>query len=216
MNERKVIAIDGPSGSGKSTVARRLAERIGYRYLDSGAMYRAVALLALRNGVTDPDSAALEALLSKASIELVPGGVLLSGEDVSDEIRSAEVTRFVSVVATVPEVRRALVPRQQAAWPGEPLVVEGRDIGSVVFPDAEKKIYLTASPEERARRRAAETGRDVAEVLVEQNERDERDSGREHSPLVRAPGAIEVVTDGLSIEEVVEVLARIVTGKDGE
>ena len=216
MSDRIVIAIDGPSGSGKSTVARLLAERAGYRFLDSGAMYRAAALLALRAGVTDADPAKLAELLAGAEILLDGDRVLLNGEDVSTEIRTPEVTRYVSVIATVPEVRRSMVARQKRAYPGENLVAEGRDIGSVVFPDADRKIYLTATPSERARRRALETGRDPTEVLAEQRERDARDESREHSPLVRAEGAIELVTDGLSIEEVVGRLVAIVRGGEAE
>lgn len=207
MSDRIVIAIDGPSGSGKSTVARLLAARTGYRFLDSGAMYRAAALLARREGVDDADPRRLEALLADAVIELRDDRVLLAGEDVSEEIRTPGITRYVSVIAAVPEVRTAMVARQRAALPGENLVVEGRDIGSVVFPDADRKFYLTASAEERARRRAVQTDRSPEEVLREQEERDDRDRSREHSPLIRAEGAIEVVTDGLTIEQVVDVLA---------
>ena len=152
----------------------------------------------------------LAELIDGATIEFAGVRILLDGADVSQEIRSPEVTRYVSVVATVPEVRERIVALQRDAYPGENLVVEGRDIGSVVFPDADTKIYLTATPEERARRRALETGRDAAEVLREQEERDARDKGREHSPLVRAEGAVTVVTDGLSIPEVIDRLAEIV------
>jgi len=211
--KREVIAIDGPSGSGKSTVARRLARRMGYRFLDSGAMYRAAALLALRTGIDDADPAALERLLEGVDIRLDGERVLLDREDVSAEIRSPEVTRYVSIVAAVPEVRAAMVARQRGAYPGEDLVVEGRDIGSVVFPDAGRKIYLTATPGERARRRARETDRDPEEVRREQQERDARDRGREHSPLVRAEGAIDLLTDGLSIAEVVDRAMEIVGGE---
>lgn len=214
MTDRKVIAIDGPAGSGKSTVARRVAGRIGFRYLDSGAMYRAIALRALREGVPGDDSDRLRILLEGSSIELREESVFLNEEDVTVEIRSGEVTRFVSRVAAVPAVRRAMVAKQRDAWPGESLVVEGRDIGSVVFPDADLKVYLTATPEERARRRAAETGRDTGEVLAEQNERDALDSNREHSPLVRAPGAVEVDTTGLDIEAVVERIAGLARERD--
>ena len=215
MTDRKVIAIDGPAGSGKSTVARRLARRIGFRYLDSGAMYRAVALRALRENVPEDDPDRLRALLVGSTIELTEEAVFLNEEDVSEEIRSAAVTGYVSKVAAVSEVRQAMVAKQRAAWPGEPLVVEGRDIGSVVFPDADLKIYLTASPGERARRRAAETGRDEGEVLAEITARDAFDSNREHSPLTRTPDAVEVDTTGLDVEEVVAVLARLVQERLG-
>lgn len=205
-----MIAIDGPSGSGKSTVARLLAERIGYRFLDSGAMYRAAALKALRNGVPADAASELAELLFRTEIELDRDRVLLDGEDVTAAIRTPEVTEFVSRLATVPEVRSDIVARQRAAHPGENLVVEGRDIGSVVFPDATLKVFLTASPEERARRRAAETGREFAAVLEEQGVRDARDSGRAHSPLKKAEGAFELDTDGLGIEEVVKRLTELI------
>jgi len=215
MTNRVVIAIDGPSGSGKSTVARRLAGRVGYRFLDSGAMYRAAALLALREGVEDADPACLGRLLEHAEIRLDGERVFLNDEDVSAEIRTEEVTRYVSVVAAVAEVRAAMVARQRDAYPGEDLVVEGRDIGSVVFPDADHKIYLTATPAERARRRALETGRDAESVLRDQEERDGRDRSREHSPLIRAEGSVDLLTDGLGIEEVVDRVVSIVTGGRG-
>ncbi|MHC4472015.1 MAG: (d)CMP kinase [Planctomycetota bacterium] len=209
MADRVVIAIDGPSGSGKSTVARLLAMRIGFRFLDSGSMYRAVSLLALREGVGPEEEARLGELAGACRIELLGETVKLDGEDVSREIRSPEVTRFVSRVAAVRAVRASMVAKQRAAHPGEGLVAEGRDIGSVVFPDADLKVFLTARPEERARRRALETGRGLEEVLAEQKERDARDAGRRHSPLVRAPDAVELDTTGLSIEEVTDRLAEM-------
>jgi cytidylate kinase len=155
MSDRRVIAIDGPSGSGKSTVAKGLAERIGYRFLDSGAMYRCAALLAMRSGVTDADPKQMEALLEGVRIRLAGTKVYLDEEDVSEAIRTPEVTGYVSLVATVPEVRKGMVARQRAAYPGENIVVEGRDIGSVVFPDADKKIFLTATARERRTRRSS-------------------------------------------------------------
>jgi len=208
MAERVVIAVDGPAGSGKSTVARCIAELLGYRFLDSGAMYRALALKALRAGVPPDAREALGAMLGDSRIELSGQTVRLDGEDVSKEIRTPGVTRFVSRVAAVPEVREVMVAKQRAAYPGENLVAEGRDIGSVVFPDATAKFYLTATPEERARRRARESGRGRDEVLEEQRVRDAEDEGREHSPLVKAEGATLVDTTGLSIEEVVQRLAE--------
>jgi cytidylate kinase len=203
---RTVIAIDGPAGSGKSTVARRLAERIGYRFLDSGAMYRALALLALEKGVPEDGWGKL---LEESEFLLDGARVFLNGRDVSGEIRTTAVTSFVSRVAAVPEVRTGMVEKQRHVYPDENMVVEGRDIGSVVFPDADLKVYLTASAEERAKRRALESGRDEGEVLTEQNERDEQDRSREHSPLIRAEGAVEVDTTGLSIDEVVTRLAAL-------
>jgi cytidylate kinase len=207
MAQRVVIAIDGPAGSGKSTVARRLATALGFRYLDSGAMYRALALKALRTGVAAADEAGLAALL--AGTEIVPDGerVWLDGEDVGGAIRTVEVSRFVSPVAAVRGVRLGMVAKQRAAYPDEALVVEGRDIGSVVFPDAAAKVYLTATIEERARRRAAETGRDPREVEDDLRERDGRDMSRAESPLTVADGAWVFDTTGFTIEEVVERLA---------
>jgi cytidylate kinase len=208
MTERTVIAIDGPAGSGKSTVARRVAARLGFRYLDTGAMYRVVALLALRKGVAVSDEGALADLAQGASIRLEGDRVFLGDEDVSGEIRGREVTETVSQVATVSGVRRSVVERQRAVWSGEALVVEGRDIGSVVFPDATLKVYLTASPRARARRRAGESGRPVREVLAEILARDARDEGRKDSPLCRAEGALFLDTTGMTIDAVVTRLSR--------
>lgn len=215
MTERVVVAVDGPSGSGKSTVARRVADVLGYRYLDTGALYRAVALAAKLSGIDTDDVDRLEGLIARIRIEFTGDTVLLDGCDVTEEIRTPEVSRLVSMVAAVPVVRDGIAPKQRGAWPGEPLVVEGRDIGSVVFPDALVKVYLTAAAEERARRRAAETGRPLAEVLEDLRERDERDSGREHSPLVRVPGAVVLDTTGLGIEEVVGRLVQLIRSKTG-
>ena len=212
---RWVIAIDGPSGAGKSTVAHRLADALGYIYLDSGAMYRCVALLALRGGVS-PDEAA--PLAESAKIAFDPGAVgepqrvLLAGEDVTVAIRTPEVSQMASRVATVPGVRRAMVAQQKAMGAAGGVVMEGRDIGTVVFPDAELKVFLTASPEERARRRHAELiarGEEIdyATVLAEQKERDLRDSTRDASPLVAAPDALVYPSDGKSVEELVADLA---------
>ncbi|MEY2442208.1 MAG: CMP/dCMP kinase [bacterium] len=192
-----LIAIDGPAGAGKSTVARAVADALGFTYLDSGAMYRAIALADLR-GAADPLACA---------IGLVGGKVTLDGDDVTAQIRAPEVTARASEVASRPEVRAALVDRQRELIASGDYVAEGRDIGTVVAPDAELKVFLTASPEERARRRAAEIGADAQTVLAEQTLRDERDSTREHSPLHAADDAVEVDTTGLGIYEVV---ARIV------
>ena len=191
-----LIAIDGPAGAGKSTVARAVAGALGFTYLDTGAMYRAIALAELR-GVQDPLACA---------IGLGPP-VTLDGEDVSAEIRTPRVSARASEVAARPEVRAAMVALQRELIAGGDYVAEGRDIGTVVAPDAELKVFLTASPLERARRRAAETGADVEQVLTEQIARDERDATREHSPLQAAADAVQVDTTGLGIDDVV---ARIV------
>jgi len=192
-----LIAIDGPAGAGKSTVARAVAEALGFTYLDSGAMYRAIALADLR-GAGNPLA---------CTIAFEDEGVTLDGEDVSGAIRTPEVSERASQVAARPEVRAKLVERQRELIAAGDYVAEGRDIGTVVAPDAELKVYLTASPEERARRRAAELGADAEAVLREQTLRDERDTSREHSPLAAAADSVEVDTTGLSIDEVV---ARIV------
>ncbi|HZD67128.1 MAG TPA: (d)CMP kinase, partial [Acidimicrobiales bacterium] len=192
-----VIAIDGPGGSGKSTLAAALADRLALDRLDTGAMYRAVALAALRNGVAPEDGAGVGALAGRARIEVEGSTVRLDGEDVSGAIRSAPVTRAASAVARHPEVRGELVARQRAwvaARGGG--VVEGRDIGTVVCPDADLKLYLTASPHERARRRSAELGAaeepEVSSVAEELAHRDRSDATRAASPLDRAPGAVEI------------------------
>jgi cytidylate kinase len=202
-----LIAIDGPAGAGKSTVARALARRLSFTYLDSGAMYRCVALLSLA-----APGAAPAQLAGAARIELGAGlgaRVLLDGRDVSAEIRSPEVSEAASRVAADPGVRAALVSSQRALIVGGDWVAEGRDIGTVVAPDAELKVFLTASPGERARRRAGELGADVGTVLAEQALRDERDSTREHSPLAAAPGAVLLDTSGLTVEDVVERIATL-------
>jgi cytidylate kinase len=199
-----VIAIDGPAGAGKSTVARALAERLGARYLDSGAMYRCVALLSLR----DPGADVAE-LAAAAPIDLEEGLVLLDGEDVSDAIRSPEVSKKASEVAAEPAVRAALVQKQRALLAHGDWVAEGRDIGTVVAPGAELKVYLDADPAERARRRAAESGGGEAGVLKEMRARDERDRSRDASPLREAEGAVRVDTTGLTVDEVVERIADL-------
>jgi cytidylate kinase len=192
-----LVAIDGPAGAGKSTVARAVARALGFTYLDTGAMYRCVALARLRDPHADP---------ARLSIE-VGDRVLLDGDDVTDAIRAADVTAEASRVAADPAVRAALVVRQRELLDHGDWVAEGRDIGTVVAPDADLKLYLDASDEERARRRAEQTGRPVAEVLAEQRDRDARDREREASPLRAAPDAQLVDTTGLTLDEVVELVA---------
>jgi cytidylate kinase len=193
-----LIAIDGPAGAGKSTVARALARELGFPYLNSGAMYRCVALLWLASPEQRP-----AALARAAQIEVAGGRVLLDGREVTEEIRAPEVSEAASLLAADPGVREALVAKQRLLIAGGDWVAEGRDIGTVVAPNAALKVFLTASPDERARRRAAELGAQDAIVLAEQALRDERDSTREHSPLRPAPGAVTLDTTGLGVEEVV-------------
>lgn len=207
-----LVAIDGPAGAGKSTVTRALADRLGFTYLDSGAMYRCVALLALDFPEREP-----AALARSARIEFEPRPetaerglrTLLDGRDVSEAIRVAEVSEAASRVAADPGVREALVTKQRELIASGDWVAEGRDIGTVVAPEAELKVYLTADPAERARRRAAELGGDAAIVLAEQALRDERDATRAHSPLQAALGAVVLDTTGMSVEQVVERVAAL-------
>ena len=201
-----LVAIDGPAGAGKSTVARALAARLGFAYLDSGAMYRCVGLLSLRAPGVAPDE-----LARGARIELGVR-VLLDGHDVTDAIRAPEVSEAASRVAADPGVRAALVAKQRELIAHADWVAEGRDIGTVVAPDAELKVFLTASPEERARRRAVALGADPRAVLAEQTLRDERDSSRAHSPLEAAPDAVVLDTSGLTLGQVVERVAVILDG----
>jgi CMP/dCMP kinase len=198
-----IVAIDGPAGAGKSSVARGVADALGYTYLNSGSMYRAVGLLTLREGGAASDHA--EAL----QIQL-GDRVLVGGEDVTDELRTPDVSEAASKVATNEKVRAALVRKQRELLADGDWVVEGRDIGTVVAPDAPVKVFLTASPEERARRRAAELRTDVEPVLRDQALRDAQDESREHSPLQMAPGALELDTTGLTLDQVVERVAGLV------
>ena len=202
-----VIAIDGPAGAGKSTVARGVAAELGLTYLDSGAMYRCVALAALQGGADLDDGEAVGALAEGLEIDFDGRQVLLDGDDVTAAIREPEVSAAASQVSVHPRVREAMVARQRALIAAGSYVAEGRDIGTVVSPDSPLKVFLTASDEERARRRAAETGEDFEAVLTAQRQRDARDTEREHGALRAAEDAVELDTTGLAIDEVV---ARVV------
>lgn len=199
-----VIAIDGPAGAGKSTVARAVARSLGFAYLDSGAMYRCVALAALRAGADPADGVASGRVAAQIEVGFDDERVILDGEDVTGAIRTAEISEAASVVSRHSEVRRAMVEHQRELIAAGHYVAEGRDIGTVVSPDAPLKIYLNASAAERARRRAAETGEDLDAVASAQAERDSRDRQREHGALRPAADAVEVDTTDLEVEEVVE------------
>jgi len=207
-----IIAVDGPGGSGKSTVSRKLAERLGWLHLDTGAFYRAATLAVLRAGVDLAVESEVVGAVSVRTFVQENGRMYLDGEDVSVDIRSLEVTASVSAVAALPEVRRVMVSHQRAwvARHGGDVVVEGRDIGTVVFPEADLKIWLSASAEERARRRALQTGEDPAVVMKELDRRDRADSGRKVSPLTPAEDAIHLDTTGMTVDEVVDRIMTLI------
>jgi len=221
---RVVVAIDGPAGAGKSTIAKRLAGRLGFTYIDTGAMYRAVALWALRQKISWEDMHRMEQLAIAAAIELSPGRIRLNGEDVTDDIRTPDVSNGASKVAVIPGVRRAMVAKQRAMGERASVVMEGRDIGTVVFPDADVKIYLDAQPEERLQRRLRDVraqGDTIPESRLAQQmqERDRRDSTRSDAPLSQAPDAVYLDSTPLTLDEVEEAIlkivrSRITNGKD--
>jgi CMP/dCMP kinase len=220
MSRCVVVAIDGPAGAGKSTIARAIARRLGYIYIDTGAMYRAVALWALRSGIAPDDSHKLDELARHARIEFAAGAttVLLNGEDVSEAIREPAISDAASKVSALPGVRRAMVEAQRDMAAGSSVVMEGRDIGTVVFPDATVKIFLDANPDVRAGRRAEELrqrGMDVGVETIAQEmaDRDRRDRTRTEAPLVQAPDAIYVDTTGLTIEEVEDAVLKIIRSR---
>jgi cytidylate kinase len=211
-----VIAIDGPAGAGKSTVALAVARALGVAYLDSGAMYRSAALAALRSGASLDDGAALGSLVRGLRMTVADGRVSVDGEDVTEAIRTPEVSAAASRVSVHPEVREAMVQRQRALLAAGDYVAEGRDIGTVVSPDATLKVFLTASDAERARRRAAETGELPADVQAAQSLRDARDRGREHGALRPADDAVEIDTTGLSADEVAARIADLAAQRKRE
>ena len=212
MSKRITVAIDGPAGAGKSTLARRIADKLGYLYIDTGAMYRAIGLWAVRANVALSDMHRLEQLANEARIEFVPGsgGVLLNGEDVTEAIRAPEIAEVASKVSMVPAVRRAMVAKQREIGERASVVMEGRDIGSVVFPDATVKIFLDARPEVRVERRAGESSLPPEIIARQISERDQRDRTRPESPLVQAPDAVYVDTTGLSVDDVEAALLKII------
>jgi CMP/dCMP kinase len=212
----RVVAIDGPAGAGKSTIARALARRLGVPYLDTGAMYRAVTHAALRDGVEPNDAERVTRLAAVSRIDVDEEKVTVDGKDVTREIRTDRINQAVSHVAAISGVR-SILREQQRAWVAARGggVVEGRDIGTVVFPDATLKVFLTASHEVRARRRVAESGGDVDAIARSIAERDRLDSSRVDSPLMTADGSVTVDTSNLSIEEVVEKLHSLVVEREG-
>lgn len=221
MKQNLIIAIDGPSGAGKSTLGRMLARALKLLYIDTGSMYRAVALAVMESGLNGRDDVAVGSLAARVNIDLEGDPeslrVTLEGRDVSDEIRSEDVTEMSSIVSTIPEVRRAMVARQREMG-RRGAVLNGRDIGTVVFPDADVKFFLTAQAEERATRRfeedrAQDPKVDFAETFADMTERDRRDSTRADSPLKSAADAIIVDSTGLSIEEVFQQMMTAVTAK---
>lgn len=220
MHKRIVVAIDGPAGAGKSTIARSLADKLGFVYINTGAMYRAVALWAMRTDVAESDMHRLEQLAMQADISFEAGSnaILLNGEDVTNAIRAPEVSAFASKISLIPAVRRALVEKQRQMSAETSVVMEGRDIGSIVFPDAQVKVFLDADPGVRAERRVTELRSAGAAVTPEETaremeERDDRDRTRAEAPLVQSPDATYLDTSGLSIEQVEESILKLVRRK---
>ena len=216
--KRLIIAIDGPSGAGKGTISRTLAESLGYRHIDTGAMYRAVGWKAGHDGIALDDEPAVAALADRATIVVEGGVVSIDGHDVTKAIRTPEVDKIAAAVARLPRVREVLVARQRAIGREGGVVMEGRDIGTVVFPSADVKVYLDADPDERARRRAADTAHSAAAIgqaaIAESlKARDQSDTTRTVSPLTLAPDAVHIDTTDLPIPEVVERVMTLVRAK---
>jgi len=216
--KRLIIAIDGPSGAGKGTISRTLAETLGYRHVDTGAMYRAVGWKAAHEGVPLDDEAAVSALAQRANLVVEGGVVTIDGHDVTREIRTPEIDRAATAVARLPKVREVLVARQRTLGAEGGVVMEGRDIGTVVFPNADVKIYLDASAEERARRRAADTAHSgsqagQAAVAAAIDARDKADTTRTISPLAIAPDAVHIDTTGMPIGSVVDQVMGLVRSR---
>ena len=219
------MAIDGPMGSGKSTVAREVARRLGFRYVDTGAMYRAVAVAALRRGIAPDDAEALARLTRDLDLRVEPGAdgtsrVFVDGQDITPALRSVEVNRIVSCVARVPEVRQALGDLQRALGAAGDVVMDGRDIGSVILPNADVKVFLTASPDARARRRQAELAAAGEHVPLEdvrriEAEDDRAATTREVAPLIVAPDAVVIDSTDLTVERVVEQILSLVNRTHG-
>lgn len=215
-----IVTVDGPAGSGKSTIAKIIAKKYGFTYLDTGAMYRMIALYALKNSIDLQDSKAIETMLKNTKLDIVGNQFFLNGKDVSDEIRTPRVSAIVSPVSAIKEVRVKLVDLQREISKGKSVILDGRDIGTVVFPNGDVKIYLVASPEERAKRRLKEyeekgVEADYESVLTSIKERDFIDSTRKESPLKKAEDAHEIDSSTMSIDEVVEVISKYIDEKIG-
>lgn len=215
-----IVTVDGPAGSGKSTIAKIIAKKYGFTYLDTGAMYRMIALYALENSISLEDTEAVEDMLKNTKLDIIGNQFFLNGKDVSEEIRTPRVSAIVSPVSAIKEVRVKLVDLQREISKGKSVILDGRDIGTVVFPNGDVKIFLVASPEERAKRRLKEyeekgVEADYESVLASIKERDYLDSTRKESPLKKAEDAHEIDSSTMSIDEVVEAISKYIDEKIG-